>query len=152
MNLKRGVGIDHCYKSKKQGGKDTLASIAIKSKETMWKTCTCQHWSVYLANAQLSQLDTIQIYCSIICKAFCCDIHTQLTSCIAQFQTDQIDSSSIAILNRLLHTRQILDISIRHILDRSQQHRRWGEPEAYRHVVQQITAPVDCITHKPPAL
>ena len=34
MNLKRGVGIDHCYKKvRKQGGKDTLARIAIKSKE-----------------------------------------------------------------------------------------------------------------------
>ena len=34
MNLKRRVGIDHCYKVRKQGGKDTLVSIAIKSKET----------------------------------------------------------------------------------------------------------------------
>ena len=32
MNLKRVVGIDHCYKKpRKQGGKDTLANIAIKS-------------------------------------------------------------------------------------------------------------------------
>ena len=31
MNLKKGVGIDHCYKKiRKQGGKDTLASIAMK--------------------------------------------------------------------------------------------------------------------------
>ena len=35
MFLKRGVGVDHCYKKvTKQDGKDTLASIAIKSKET----------------------------------------------------------------------------------------------------------------------
>ena len=35
MYLKREVGIDHCYKKEgKQGGKDTLASIATKSKET----------------------------------------------------------------------------------------------------------------------
>ena len=40
MNLKRRVGIDHSYKrekGRKQGGKDTLTSIAIKSKETKWK-------------------------------------------------------------------------------------------------------------------
>ena len=35
MILKRRVGIDHCYKKvTRQDGKDTLASIAIKSKET----------------------------------------------------------------------------------------------------------------------
>ena len=35
MILKRGVGIDYCYKKvMKQDGKDTLARIAIKSKET----------------------------------------------------------------------------------------------------------------------
>ena len=49
MNLKRGVGIDHCYKKvRKQGGNNALASIAIKSKETRWKACTCQHWPIYL--------------------------------------------------------------------------------------------------------
>ena len=38
MILKKGVGIDHCYKKvRKQGGKHALASIAIKSKETRWK-------------------------------------------------------------------------------------------------------------------
>ena len=36
MILKRGEGIDHCYKSK-QGGKHALSSIDIKSKETRWK-------------------------------------------------------------------------------------------------------------------
>ena len=51
MILKRGVGIDHCYKVRKQDGKDTLASIAIKTKETRWKACSCQHWPIYLANA-----------------------------------------------------------------------------------------------------
>ena len=34
MILKRGVGINHCYKKvSKQDGKHALASIAIKSKE-----------------------------------------------------------------------------------------------------------------------
>ena len=32
MNLKRGVGIN----------------LAIKSKETRWKLCTCQHFLIYL--------------------------------------------------------------------------------------------------------
>ena len=41
MILKRGVVIDQCYKKvRKQGGKHTLASIAIKSKETRWEKCT----------------------------------------------------------------------------------------------------------------
>ena len=50
MNLKRGVGIDHALleKVRKQDGKDTLASIAIKSKETRWKACTCQHWPILM--------------------------------------------------------------------------------------------------------
>ena len=39
------------YKVRKQGGKDILASIAKKSNKTRWKTCTCQHWPIYLANA-----------------------------------------------------------------------------------------------------
>ena len=34
MNLKRGVGINHCY----------------KSKETKWKTCTCKDCPIYLTN------------------------------------------------------------------------------------------------------
>ena len=43
MNLKIGVGIDHLNKNKETRWKHTLASIAIKSKEKSWKTCTCQH-------------------------------------------------------------------------------------------------------------
>ena len=35
MNLKRGVGIDYCYKVRKQGGEHALAIIAIKIKETI---------------------------------------------------------------------------------------------------------------------
>ena len=50
MNFKRGVGIDHCYIVRKQGEKDTLASIAVKGKEIRWKTCIYQHWPIYLAN------------------------------------------------------------------------------------------------------
>ena len=62
MDLKKGVGIDYCYKSKETGEKDTLGSIAVKSKETRRKVSTCQHGPIYLANAQLpSQLGTIQI-------------------------------------------------------------------------------------------
>ena len=51
MDLKKGVGIDYCYKSKETGEKDTLGSIAVKSKETRRKVSTCQHGPIYLANA-----------------------------------------------------------------------------------------------------
>ena len=41
MNLKRGVGNDHCYKKvRKQGGEHALASIG--------------HWPIYLAKIKVS--------------------------------------------------------------------------------------------------
>ena len=41
-----GIGIYHCY----------------KNMVTRWKTCTCKHWPIYLANGQLPpQLGTTQI-------------------------------------------------------------------------------------------
>ena len=40
MILKRGVGINHCYKSRETRWKHALPSNAIKSKETRWRKYT----------------------------------------------------------------------------------------------------------------
>ena len=44
MNLKGSRNWSLLQKVRKPGREQALASIAIKSKATRWKTCTCQHW------------------------------------------------------------------------------------------------------------
>ena len=50
MDLKGEWELITARKAQKHIGKHALASIAIKSKETRWKTCTCQPCPVYLGN------------------------------------------------------------------------------------------------------